>query len=301
MRGRQVRAGRSALESRTFGVTGDGEDHEAGTGDGLERERHALVGIPLAGIGGPDGEGAGGSIEGGGAGEERGGVAVRSEPQVDEVEHGMVLEQSLVGGDVVTTHGVERGDGDHLVEEGPVHEPLVRVGWSAATHLSSPIRTSTDPQSTISGGVFRELLVTALCGGSAGEDEGEERVGTCLARPRPPCPQRRRPRPRRRAPSPGADPCSATRGSFRRGPWSSKLAPLPQVRSSRWSASRVPSSPRVAREGDPFLAPGLEERVDDAPGPGHLVGADEQGGVSDHCVVEEAFVGVHVRPRKTHT
>ena len=117
----------------------DGDQHQPGAGDAGEGEGHPRVGVATGRVLVHHDEPAGVGVEAGRAREERGGVAVGAEAEVDHVEAAELAEPQLVRvGALVAEHrvvGVDRAD---LLEQGVAGEVVVGLGESWGTQRSSP-------------------------------------------------------------------------------------------------------------------------------------------------------------------
>src|SRR5436190_4410407 len=84
-------------------------------------------------------------------------------------------------------------------------------------------------------------------------------------------------------------------GPTAQSPRRTRLRPPPPTAVGLDQLVRLLGAPRaglVLGHGHVVLLPRLEQGVDDAPRPLHLVAADEQGGVADEGVEQQAFVSV---------
>ena len=140
---------------------GHGEDRQPGPGDPGIGEGQAGQAVAARGVLVAGHQLAGIGVEGRRFREQRRGMAVGPQAEVDDVELADLAEPQLVGvGALVAAHRVHGVGGPDPLQQGLAPQALVGVGVVGGTQRSSPQYTLTDSQSITSALVGGQPLVT---------------------------------------------------------------------------------------------------------------------------------------------
>src|SRR5690606_37042879 len=172
--GREVVTARHGGEGLRLLLAHDRDHGCAGPGDAGEGQGHTPVGVVAQRVVVHHHEPTRIRVEGGRGGEQRGGVPVTAETEVDEVEAAQLTDAELVGvGSLLAAHREVGVHGAHPLEERLAPQAVVGVGVvERDAALVAPVDVDLPPVD-LGAALVGEAFVAAAGGGAAGQRHGE--------------------------------------------------------------------------------------------------------------------------------